>query len=221
LVTVQFLLSLSLTNVLPSAPSFPVTLVAFVEGAGALGKGALSLANTGVLAGPAGALVATVVVVVVATAAGGTLSAGAGVDATAGVVTVAVVTVAAAGSVAAGAVAVVVGVGVGVGVAAGGVAAIAGSAAAGVPALPLGVVAAEVMVAVAGSVAVEALEAAAAQWSAIIFTAVTARVLSVTPKPGALTLFPVSSTSWPRWGFRFTVLVVILKVWGVPSCVTV
>jgi hypothetical protein len=63
--------------------------------------------------------------------------------------------------------------------------------------------------------------AAVAQWSAIIFTEVTARVLSVTPKPGALTLFPVSSTSWPTWGFRFTVLVVILKDCGVPSCVMV
>jgi hypothetical protein len=199
LVTVKLLLSLSLTNVLPSAPSLPVTLVAFVEGAGVLGSGALALAITGVLAGSAGVLEAVVVVVVVDAAAGGTLSVGAGVEVAAGVVTVAVVTVAVAGSAAAGALAVVVGAGV---AAAGGVTvAVAGSAATGVPALPLAVGVASAggaTVAVVGSAATGALAVAVAQWSEIIVSAVTARVLSVTPKPGALTLFPVSSTSCPR-----------------------
>jgi hypothetical protein len=141
-----------------------------------------------------------VVALVVDAAAGGTISVGAGVEVAAGVVTVAVVTVAVAGSTAAGALAAVVGVAVAA--AARGVVpvAVAGSAAAGAPALPLGVrvAAGEVTVAVAGSDAVETLEAAVAQWSAITFTEVTARVLSVAPNPGALTLFPVNSTSWPR-----------------------
>ena len=69
--TVQLLLSLSLTNVLPSAPSLPVTLVAFLEGAGVLGSGAFALAITGVLAGSAGVLEAAVVVVVIVDAATG------------------------------------------------------------------------------------------------------------------------------------------------------
>ena len=45
-------------------------------------------------------------------------------------------------------------------------------------------------VAVVGSAAAGALAAAVVQWSEIIISAVTARVLSVTPKPGALTLSP-------------------------------
>jgi len=147
---------------------FACDLGGFPEGAGVLGSGAFALAITGVLAGSAGVLEAAVVVVVVIVdaATGGALSVGAGVKVAAGVVTVAVETVAVAGSAAAGALALVVGVGV---------------AAAGVA-----------TVAVVGSAAAGALAAAVVQWSEIIIRAVTARVLSVTPKLGALTLFPVT-----------------------------
>jgi hypothetical protein len=54
--------------------------------------------------------------------------------------------------------------------------------------------------------------AAAAQWSEIMFSSVTAKLLSVAPELAApLALCPISVTSWPRYDLRSTLLVVILK----------
>jgi len=55
--------------------------------------------------------------------------------------------------------------------------------------------------------------AATAQWSEIMFSSVTTKLLSVAPELAApLTLCPMSVTSWPRWDLRSTLLVVILKI---------
>ena len=111
----------------------------------------------------------------------------------------------------------------------GGVAAAAGAGSgfAGTLAVTAGVVsttAGEVVVvlvavsAAAGALAVGIeLAVADAQWSEIIFTAVTATLLSVTPELVAVVFAPVTAMSWPTCGFRSTVLLEILKVCVVPS----
>jgi hypothetical protein len=54
--------------------------------------------------------------------------------------------------------------------------------------------------------------AAAAQWSEIMFSSVTAKLLSAAPELAApLALCPMRFTSWPRCGLRSTLLLVILK----------
>jgi hypothetical protein len=58
--------------------------------------------------------------------------------------------------------------------------------------------------------------AAAAQCSEIMFSSVTAKLLSVAPGLAAeLALCPMRATSWPRCGLRSTLLVVIVKLWAV------
>jgi hypothetical protein len=60
--------------------------------------------------------------------------------------------------------------------------------------------------------------AATVQWSEIMFSSVTAKLLSAAPELTApLALWPMRFTSWPRCGLRSTLLVVILKIWRVPS----
>jgi len=55
--------------------------------------------------------------------------------------------------------------------------------------------------------------AAAAQWSEIMFSSVTAKLLSVAPELAAPpALCPTSVTSWPICDLRSTLLVVILKI---------
>ena len=55
--------------------------------------------------------------------------------------------------------------------------------------------------------------AAAAQWSEIMFSSVTAKLLSAAPELAApLALCPVRFTSWPRCGLRSTLLLVILRI---------
>src|ERR1017187_2428235 len=112
---------------------------------------------------------------------------------------------------------------------AGGVAAAAGvttvsaggvAAAVGVMAVSAGGVtaAAGVMAVSAGVVTVAAgAAAAAAQCSEIMFSSVTAKVLSAAAELTPLALCPMRVTSWPRCGLRSTLLVVILKVWPVLS----
>jgi hypothetical protein len=76
------------------------------------------------------------------------------------------------------------------------------------------------VVAVSAGTLIEAAgaAAAAAQCSEIMFSEVTAKLLSVAPEvAGALAFWPVRVTSWPRCGLRSTVLVVILKLWPVLS----
>lgn len=63
--------------------------------------------------------------------------------------------------------------------------------------------------------------AAAAQWSEIMFTSVTAKPLSAAAGSNPLALFPMTFTAWPRCGLRSTLLVVILKMWPVLSSITV
>lgn len=105
-------------------------------------------------------------------------------------------------------------VAVGVGVTTAGVPTVAtgvGSATAGVLIVAVVVESATVgvlTVAVVGSVT-GALAVAAVQRSEIMLSPVTATLMSVEP---AVTFCPVTSTSWPRCGFRSTVLFVILKV---------
>lgn len=133
-----------------------------------------------------------------------TVSAG-GVAAAAGVTTVSagVVTVA-AGAAAAAAGVIVVSATVLV------VAAGAAAAAAGVLAVSEGVL----------TVAVGAA-AAAAQCSEIMFSSVTAKLLSAAAELTPLALCPMRLTSWPRCGLKSTLLVVILKMWPVLSSTTV
>ena len=55
--------------------------------------------------------------------------------------------------------------------------------------------------------------AAAAQWSEIMLSSVTAKLFSAVPELVApLALWPMRFTSWPRCGVRSTPLVVILKI---------
>ena len=55
--------------------------------------------------------------------------------------------------------------------------------------------------------------AAAAQWSEIMFSSVTAKLLSAAPELTApLALCPMRFTSWPRCGLRSTLLLVILRI---------
>jgi hypothetical protein len=63
--------------------------------------------------------------------------------------------------------------------------------------------------------------AAAAQWSEIMFTSVTAKPLSAAAGSNPFALFPMTFTAWPRCGLRSTLLVVILKMWPVLSSTTV
>jgi hypothetical protein len=64
--------------------------------------------------------------------------------------------------------------------------------------------------------------AAAAQCSEIMFSSVTAKLLSAAPELTVpLALCPMSFTSWPTCGLRSTLLVVILKIWRVPPSATV
>jgi hypothetical protein len=108
-----------------------------------------------------------------------------------------------------------------------------GSAAAGVPAVAVTAVsftAGVVLIVAAGAlavavtavsftagvvliVAVGALAVAVAQCSEIIFSPVTTTLLSEEPELVATVAFcAMTSTSWPRCGFRSTVLLVILKL---------
>jgi hypothetical protein len=85
-----------------------------------------------------------------------------------------------------------------------------GSAAAGVPAVAVTAVltAGVVLIVAAGALAV-----AVAQCSEIIFSPVTTTLLSEEPELVATVAFcAMTSTSWPRCGFRSTVLLVILKL---------
>ena len=83
------------------------------------------------------------------------------------------------------------------------------SATAGVGVVVLGTVSATAgVLAVAGF----ALAVAVAQCSEIILTPVTATPLSGVPELVAVVFDPVTSMSWPRCGFRSTVLLAILKV---------
>jgi hypothetical protein len=76
-----------------------------------------------------------------------------------------------------------------------------------------GVLAVAVTVVAAAVGALGVLAVAGAQWSEIIFTAVTATPLFEEPELAATFAFcPMSSTSWPKCGFRSTVLLVILNV---------
>jgi hypothetical protein len=69
------------------------------------------------------------------------------------------------------------------------------------------VVSAGVLIEAAGAAA------AAAQCSEIMFSSVTAKLLSAAPGLAAeLALRPMRVTSWPRCGLRSTLLVVILKL---------
>jgi hypothetical protein len=64
-----------------------------------------------------------------------------------------------------------------------------------------------------GLVVATGATAAAAQWSEIIFSSVTAKLLSAAPALAApLALCPMSVTSWPTCDLRSTLLVVILKI---------
>jgi hypothetical protein len=55
--------------------------------------------------------------------------------------------------------------------------------------------------------------AAAAQCSEIMLSSVIAKLLSAAPELTVpLALCPISFTSWPTWGLRSTLLVVILKI---------
>jgi hypothetical protein len=103
---------------------------------------------------------------------------------------------------------------VGVGSADAGVAAVVvgvGSGDAGVPAVAVTAVsftAGVVLIVAAGALAV-----AVAQCSEIIFSPVTTTLLSEEPELVAtVAFFAMTSTSWPRCGFRSTVLLVILKL---------
>jgi hypothetical protein len=86
-----------------------------------------------------------------------------------------------------------------------------GSACAGVPAVAVTAVsftAGVVLIVAAGALAV-----AVAQCSEIIFSPVTTTMLSEEPELVATVAFcAMTSTSWPRCGFRSTVLLVILKL---------
>jgi hypothetical protein len=98
------------------------------------------------------------------------------------------------------------------------------AATAGVPAITAGgvVPAAGVLTVPAGvlTLAVGAA-AAAAQCSEIIFSPVTAKLLSAAAELAPLAFCPVRLTSWPTCGLRSTLLVVILKMWLVLSSTTV
>ena len=64
--------------------------------------------------------------------------------------------------------------------------------------------------------------AGAAQWSEIMFREVTAKLLSAAPDVAVpLAFCPVRVTSWPRCGFRSTLVVVILKLCPVLSSTNV
>ena len=63
--------------------------------------------------------------------------------------------------------------------------------------------------------------AAAAQWSEIMVSSVTAKLLSAATELVPLALYPIRVTSWPRCCLRSTPLGVILKVWPVLSSATV
>jgi hypothetical protein len=85
-----------------------------------------------------------------------------------------------------------------------------GSAAAGVPAVAVTAVLTTGVVLI---VAAGALAVAVAQCSEIIFSPVTTTLLSEEPELVATVAFcAMTSTSWPRCGFRSTVLLVILKL---------
>jgi len=71
------------------------------------------------------------------------------------------------------------------------------------------------------TVAVGAAAAAAAQCSEIMFSSVTAMLLSAAAELAPLALCPIRVTSWPTCGLRSTLLVVILKMRPVLSCTTV
>ena len=73
----------------------------------------------------------------------------------------------------------------------------------------------------AGVAAVAAVAAAAAQWSEIMVSSVTAKLLSAAAELVTLALCPIRVTSWPRCCLRSTPLLVILKVWPVLSSATV
>src|ERR1700730_6275437 len=63
-----------------------------------------------------------------------------------------------------------------------------------------------------GMIVATGAAAAAAQCSEIMFSSVTAKLLSAAPELTVpLALCPMSFTSWPRCGLRSTPLVVILK----------
>jgi hypothetical protein len=63
-----------------------------------------------------------------------------------------------------------------------------------------------------GLVVATGATAAAAQWSEIMFSSVTAKLLSAAPELAApLALCPMRFTSWPRCGLRSTLLLVILR----------
>jgi hypothetical protein len=62
---------------------------------------------------------------------------------------------------------------------------------------------------------------AATQCSEIMFSSVTAMLLSTAVELTPLALCPMRVTSWPRCGFRSTLLVVSLKMWPVLSSATV
>jgi hypothetical protein len=64
-----------------------------------------------------------------------------------------------------------------------------------------------------GLVVATGATAAAAQWSEIMFSSVTAKLLSAAPELAApLALCPMRFTSWPRCGLRSTLLLVILRI---------
>ena len=63
--------------------------------------------------------------------------------------------------------------------------------------------------------------AAAAQCSEIMFSSVTAKLLSAAAELAPLALCPMRVTSWPRCFLKSILLVVILKVCPVPSSTTV
>jgi hypothetical protein len=73
----------------------------------------------------------------------------------------------------------------------------------------------------AGVASVAAVAAAAAQWSEIMVSSVTAKLLSAAAELVTLALCPIRVTSWPRCCLRSTPLLVILKVWPVLSSATV
>ena len=118
------------------------------------------------------------------------------------------------------------------GAASAGVAAAGGAIAVseGVPTVEAGAVAAGAAATAGGVLAVSAgalilaagAAAAAVQCSEIMFREVTAKPLSAAPDVAVpLAFCPVRVTSWPRCGFRSTLVVVILKLWPVLSSTNV
>jgi len=94
----------------------------------------------------------------------------------------------------------------------------------------VGIVAAGTAAASGGGMAVSAgaliepagAAAAAAQCSEIMFSEVAAKALSAAPDVAVpLAFCPMRVTSWPRCGFRSTLVVVILKLWPVLSSTNV